>query len=65
MVNLCRHSPAKIWLGFTVLLSAHHFVLYSKVVIKHLEEEAELVERSERKPVANATNEFAGVEAVR
>jgi radical SAM superfamily enzyme YgiQ (UPF0313 family) len=65
MVNLCRHSPAKIWLGFTVLLSAHHFVLYSKVVIKHLEEEAELVERSERKPVATATNEFAGVEAVR
>jgi radical SAM superfamily enzyme YgiQ (UPF0313 family) len=65
MVNLCRHSPAKIWLGFTVLLSAHHFVLYSKVVIKHLEEEAELVERSERKPVAHATNEFAGVEAVR
>jgi radical SAM superfamily enzyme YgiQ (UPF0313 family) len=65
MVNLCRHSPAKIWLGFTVLLSAHHFVLYSKVVIKHLEEEAELVEQSERKPVVNATNEFAGVEAVR
>jgi hypothetical protein len=65
MVNLCRHSPAKIWLGFTVLLSAHHFVLYSKVVIKHLEEEAELVERSERKAVANATSEFAGVEAVR
>jgi radical SAM superfamily enzyme YgiQ (UPF0313 family) len=65
MVNLCRHSPAKIWLGFTVLLSAHHFVLYSKVVIKHLEEEAELVERSERKPVTNVTNEFAGVEAVR
>jgi radical SAM superfamily enzyme YgiQ (UPF0313 family) len=65
MVALCRHSPAKIWLGFTVLLSAHHFVLYSKVVIKHLEEEAELVERSERKPVAHATNEFAGVEAVR
>jgi radical SAM superfamily enzyme YgiQ (UPF0313 family) len=65
MVSLCRRSPAKLWLGFTVLLSAHHFVLYSKVVIKHLEEEAELVERSERKPVANATNEFAGVEAVR
>src|ERR1700677_287723 len=65
MVSSCRHSPAKIWLGFTVLLSAHHFVLYSKVVIKHLEEEAELVERSERKAVANATSEFAGVEAVR
>src|SRR5580658_9439198 len=65
MVNLCRHSPAKIWLGFTVLLSAHHFVLYSKVVIKHLEEEAELVERNARKPVVSTTNEFARVEAVR
>jgi radical SAM superfamily enzyme YgiQ (UPF0313 family) len=65
MVALCRRSPAKLWLGFTVMLSAHHFVLYSKVVIKHLEEEAELVEQSERKPVAHATNEFAGVEAVR
>jgi radical SAM superfamily enzyme YgiQ (UPF0313 family) len=65
MVALCRHSPAKIWLGFTVLLSAHHFVLYSKVVIHHLEEEAELVEQNERKPVAAATSEFAGVEAVR
>src|SRR5271154_1837168 len=42
MVSSCRHSPAKIWLGFTVLLSAHHFVLYSKVVIDHLQEEAEL-----------------------
>ena len=65
MIGLCRHSPTKLWLGFTVLLSAHHFVLYSKVVIKHLEEEAEVVERSERKPVAAATNAFAGVEAVR
>jgi hypothetical protein len=62
MVNLCRHSPAKIWLGFTVLLSAHHFVLYSKVVIKHLEEEAELCER--RQAVAATTNDFVGVEAV-
>jgi len=61
-VNLCRHSPAKIWLGFTVLLSAHHFVLYSKVVIKHLEEEAELCER--RLAVAATTNDFVGVEAV-
>src|SRR6202012_410555 len=49
MVSSCRHSPAKLWLGFTVLLSAHHFVLYSKVVIQHLEEEAALVEAGARK----------------
>jgi hypothetical protein len=45
MIAACRKSPTKLWMGFTVLLSAHHFVLYSKVVIAHLEEEAELCER--------------------
>jgi radical SAM superfamily enzyme YgiQ (UPF0313 family) len=62
MVASCRHSPAKIWLGFTVLLSAHHFVLYSKVVIEHLQEEAELCER--RQAVAATASDFVGVEAV-
>jgi radical SAM superfamily enzyme YgiQ (UPF0313 family) len=62
MVSSCRHSQAKLWLGFTVMLSAHHFVLYSKVVIKHLQEEAELYER--RQAVAATTNDFVGVEAV-
>ena len=45
MIAACRHSTAKLWLGFTVLLSAHHFVLYSQVVIAHLEAEADLCER--------------------
>jgi radical SAM superfamily enzyme YgiQ (UPF0313 family) len=64
MVSSCRHSPAKIWMGFTVLLSAHHFVLYSKVVIKHLLEETEIVERSARKPVESTANDLVGVGAV-
>jgi radical SAM superfamily enzyme YgiQ (UPF0313 family) len=58
MVSSCRRSPAKLWLGFTVLLSAHHFVLYSKVVIKHLEEEAELVEQNARRAVESAADDF-------
>jgi hypothetical protein len=58
MVSSCRRSPAKIWLGFTVLLSAHHFVLYSKVVIKHLEEESALVERNARRPIGSAADGF-------
>src|ERR1700722_8766991 len=62
MVSSCRRSPAKLWLGFTVLLSAHHFVLYSKVVIKHLQEEAELCER--RQAVAATASDPVGVEAV-
>jgi len=32
-------SDAKMWLGFMVLLSAHHFVLYSREVIEQLERE--------------------------
>jgi radical SAM superfamily enzyme YgiQ (UPF0313 family) len=35
-----RH-PAKFWLGFTVLLSAHHFVTYARQVAGDLEVEAE------------------------
>jgi radical SAM superfamily enzyme YgiQ (UPF0313 family) len=58
MVTSCRRSPAKLWLGFTVLLSAHHFVLYSKVVIKHLEEEAELVEQKTRRAVGSTADDF-------
>ena len=63
MVSSCRQSPAKLWLGFTVLLSAHHFVLYSKVVIQHLEEEAALVEAAARKLVDREANELVGIEA--
>jgi hypothetical protein len=44
------------------MLSAHHFVLYSKVVIKHLEEEAELAEQSARRPMTSAASDL--VEAV-
>jgi radical SAM superfamily enzyme YgiQ (UPF0313 family) len=58
MVSSYWRSPAKIWLGFTVLLSAHHFVLYSKVVIKHLEEEAELVEQDARRPMGTTADDF-------
>jgi radical SAM superfamily enzyme YgiQ (UPF0313 family) len=34
-------QPAKLWLGFMVLLSAHHFVIYSHQVARELEVEAE------------------------
>jgi radical SAM superfamily enzyme YgiQ (UPF0313 family) len=64
MVSSCRHSPAKLWMGFTVLLSAHHFVLYSKVVIEHLLEETENVERTARRPVENTANDLVQIGAV-
>jgi radical SAM superfamily enzyme YgiQ (UPF0313 family) len=64
MVSSCWRSETKLWLGFTVLLSAHHFVLYSKVVINHLQEETELVELAARRAVKSTTEDYVGVEAV-
>jgi radical SAM superfamily enzyme YgiQ (UPF0313 family) len=58
MVSSYWRSTPKIWLGFTMLLSAHHFVLYSKEVIDHLEAEAEAVERNERRAVGSMADEF-------
>jgi radical SAM superfamily enzyme YgiQ (UPF0313 family) len=63
MLSSFYRSPARLWLGFTCLLSAHNFVLYSKVVIKHLEQEIELVEQTAGKPVGSADDELVGVEA--
>jgi radical SAM superfamily enzyme YgiQ (UPF0313 family) len=54
-------SPAKMWLGFSLLLSAEHFVLYSKVVIDHLEAEADLCERSARAAVETTVDDFERV----
>ena len=31
-------QPTKLWLGFTMLLSSHHFVIYSRQVVNDLEE---------------------------
>jgi hypothetical protein len=64
LVSSFWRSPAKIWLGFTMLLSAHHFVLYSAVVIKHLQEECDLYEQNARGPVGATADDFVGVEAV-
>jgi radical SAM superfamily enzyme YgiQ (UPF0313 family) len=58
MASSYWRSPAKIWLGFTMLLSAHHFVLYSKEVIDHLQQEAELVELGAAKLVSSAAGDF-------
>ena len=63
LISSYSRSPAKLWLGFTMLLSAHHFVLYSKVVIEHLEEESESYERRARAAVGITANELAEVGA--
>src|SRR5882757_7956857 len=58
MVSSYWRSPAKIWLGFTMLLSAHHFVLYSKEVIDHLQAEAKVVEQNARRIVGSTADQF-------
>jgi hypothetical protein len=47
-----------------MLLSAHHFVLYSKEVIDHLQAEAELADQGARRAAATAADDFVRVEAV-
>jgi radical SAM superfamily enzyme YgiQ (UPF0313 family) len=56
MARNWARQPAKMWLGFMVLLSAHHFVIYARQVADELEQECEALERaqgsSSRQPVA-------------
>ena len=47
-------QPAKLWLGFAVLLSAHHFVIYSHQVAGELELEAESCLSREPDPVLSS-----------
>lgn len=47
-------QPAKLWLGFMVLLSAHHFVIYSHQVAGELEVEAESWLSREPDPVLSS-----------
>ena len=40
-------EPAKLWLGFTVLFSAHHFVIYAHQVADELERECRALAEAE------------------
>jgi radical SAM superfamily enzyme YgiQ (UPF0313 family) len=40
-------EPAKMWLGFMMLLSAHHFVNYARQVSNQLEQECRAIEGTE------------------
>jgi radical SAM superfamily enzyme YgiQ (UPF0313 family) len=39
LIRKWARQPAKLWLGFMVLLSAHHFLIYSREVAAELERE--------------------------
>ena len=57
-------SPAKLSLGLSLLLSAEHFVVDTKLVIDHLQAEAENADRIAHARRSPTTNEFVGVQAV-
>ena len=44
LIRSWSQDPAKMWLGIMVLLSAHHFVIYSREVIEQLEWECAAAE---------------------
>ena len=43
-----HNEPAKIWLGFMVLMSANHFLIYSREIAEDLERECLAIEARER-----------------
>ena len=47
LISRYAHKPAQLWLGFMVLLSAHHFLIYSREVAGNLEQECVLFEAQE------------------
>jgi radical SAM superfamily enzyme YgiQ (UPF0313 family) len=56
---LCRwcFRPQKLWLGFTVLLSGHHFVRYALEVAAQLERELQKAEPA----IANVSPDFGSI----
>ncbi len=50
MIRNWARQPAKMWLGFMVLLSAHHFVIYARQVADELEQECQALEAAGPSP---------------
>ncbi len=50
MIRKWSRQPAKMWLGFMVLLSAEHFLIYSHEVVEHLENECRKLEGTQTPP---------------
>ena len=48
MIRSWSREPAKMWLGFMVLISAHHFLNYAREVAGELERECQALELAEK-----------------
>jgi radical SAM superfamily enzyme YgiQ (UPF0313 family) len=58
LISRYAFKPAKLWLGFMALLSANHFLIYSREVAELLEQECRSIEArelTEPKPVRKVT----------
>ncbi len=55
LISRWSREPAKLWLGFMVLLSAHHFLIYSRQVAEELAVEADSWAGKEPSPVQPAS----------
>jgi radical SAM superfamily enzyme YgiQ (UPF0313 family) len=53
MIRNWMREPAKLWLGFMVLLSAHHFINYSQVVAQELDRHCSELEEIERRTASD------------
>ncbi len=49
IISRFARKPAKLWLGFNILLSANHFLIYSREVAEQLEKECLAIEVMEGK----------------
>ncbi len=47
IVRRYARTPAKLWLGFNIMLSANHFLIYSREVAEQLEAECRSIEARE------------------
>ncbi|MEO6965820.1 MAG: B12-binding domain-containing radical SAM protein [Acidobacteriaceae bacterium] len=69
IVRKWARQPAKLWLGYMVLLAAHHFLNYARVAAEELEEhcrsleEAEVISQRERESTAIIAPERSAVGA--
>jgi radical SAM superfamily enzyme YgiQ (UPF0313 family) len=61
MVWNWARQPAKMWLGFMVLMSANHFVIYARQVADELEQECRALAEEER----SASNQRAAAGVMR
>jgi radical SAM superfamily enzyme YgiQ (UPF0313 family) len=63
LIRRFRSHPAKLWLGSMVLMSAHHFLIYSREVAAQLEQECVSLEKkqagSTRDPALSAALKLA------